>query len=291
MNFKPLLAATLVDPERLKFPLLGSPKLDGIRCITMNGTPYSRNLKVIRNAYVQQELRNIGPMLDGELVVGEPNTGHVLNRTQSGVMSADGSPDFTYWVFDSPEYPAQPFLQRFHGITDIEHPRIKFVEQTELNDYIDLLGYEQDILAKGYEGIMLRSMEGHYKHGRSTGTDGLLWKLKRFTDWEGVVVRLEEGMNNSNILVADALGRAKRSSHQENLIPNGQVGTMIVLRISDKTQLPVSPGRMTHDKRKHYWENPNELIGATVKCKSFEYGSLAVPRFSTYQAHRDPEDM
>ena len=89
--FKPMLAATLENATQLRFPLLASAKLDGLRCILMNGVAYSRNLKPFRNAYVQEQLAHISNYdLDGELIVGAPNQGHVLGRTQSGIMTGSG---------------------------------------------------------------------------------------------------------------------------------------------------------------------------------------------------------
>src|SRR5262245_23328965 len=100
-TFKPMLSATLESPINLQFPVLMSYKLDGLRCIIKDGHAMSRNLKPFRNKYVQKHLgtgRYEG--LDGELIVGEPNEGHVLGRTQSGIMSEDGEPDFMFHVFD-----------------------------------------------------------------------------------------------------------------------------------------------------------------------------------------------
>ena len=52
--FKPMLAATLKSPEALKFPVVASPKLDGVRAIIIDGVVMSRNLKPIPNVFVQK---------------------------------------------------------------------------------------------------------------------------------------------------------------------------------------------------------------------------------------------
>ena len=43
--------------------------------------------------------------------------------------------------------------------------------------------------------------------------------------------------------------------------------------------------------RKHYFENPGELVGKVVKFKSFMHGIKDLPRFPTFICLRDPEDM
>lgn len=69
---KPMLSATLEDPLRLTWPVLGSPKLDGLRCIIKDGMALSRNLKPFRNKFVQEQLSTLPNGLDGELIVGSP---------------------------------------------------------------------------------------------------------------------------------------------------------------------------------------------------------------------------
>jgi DNA ligase-1 len=131
---------------------------------------------------------------------------------------------------------------------------------------------EEDFLSHGYEGVMLRDPNGPYKHGRSTLREGFLMKLKQFTDGEAVVVRLEEGHHNQNELERDELGRAKRSRHQENLIPSRMVGTIIAL---DPLwgELRISPGTMPHHDRELFWMTKGQgLIGKTIHWRSFGYG-------------------
>ena len=101
-EMKPMLAyQKLPDLEALTYPLIASPKLDGIRCLIVDGVAVSRSLKPIRNKYVQSILGSHEfNGLDGELVVGSPTDPDVYLKTNSGVMSVEGEPDFTYLVFD-----------------------------------------------------------------------------------------------------------------------------------------------------------------------------------------------
>jgi len=57
-TFKPLLAHTIEGTSTIKYPCIVSPKLDGIRCIIINGVAMSRSLKPIRNEYVQKCIGN-----------------------------------------------------------------------------------------------------------------------------------------------------------------------------------------------------------------------------------------
>jgi len=288
LPFKPMLSASLdgVDLSTLRYPLLASPKLDGVRCIVWEGVAYSRNAKPIRNRFVQAWAKDYHN-LDGELIVGDPTDPHCLNITQSGVMSFDGEPDFKFYLFDSPERICPKFegsLAFLYG--EAQWERIEAVPHSRVTTAGDLQAYEEMRLAEGYEGVMLRDPNGPYKHGRSTLREGYLMKLKRFTDGEAVVIRLEEGNVNTNALERDELGRAKRSKVSDGLVPSGMIGTIIV---NDPTwgELRLSPGTMPHSERVALWEKQGSIIGRTVHWRSFGYGVKDKPRFPRYYGIRE----
>jgi DNA ligase-1 len=293
-----MLSASLdgVDLSTLRYPLLLSPKLDGVRCIVWEGVAYSRNAKPIRNRFVQkwaEQKHN----LDGELIVGSPTDPHCLNNTQSGVMSFDGEPDFTFHMFDVPdaegEWPGEQGLKRWefqerirHAQTFVEDERIVHVLHKQVLGVQGLMMLENQYLDEGYEGVMLRDPNGPYKHGRSTLREGYLMKLKRFTDGEAVVTGLEQGHVNENLLQRDELGRAKRTRHQENLAPSGMVGT-ILARDEQWGDLRISPGTMSHQERVHFFNHPDQLVGKTIHWRSFGYGVKDKPRFPRYYGVRE----
>lgn len=289
MNFKPMLSASLddVDLSTLRYPLLVSPKLDGVRCIIWEGVAYSRNAKPIRNRFVQEWAKDYHN-LDGELIVGSPTEGEVLGRTQSGVMSFDGQPDFTYHLFDVIKSKYMAFCNRLNHIQKemCDEPRIVLVPHFHAATHYGLLALEEDFLKHGYEGAMVRDPDGPYKHGRSTLREGYLMKLKRFTDGEAVVIGLEEGNSNQNELERDELGRAKRSKDSSGLVKSGMVGT-IIARDPKWGELRISPGTMSHDQRRTFWDYPSMLIGCTIHWRSFGYGIKDKPRFPRFYGLRE----
>src|SRR5262245_1718542 len=99
--FRPMLAPNkCVDPEKVAMPCLASIKIDGIRCIIRDGIPVTRTIKPVRNRFITAVLSGLPDGLDGELVCGKPYGHDVMKRAQEGVMTADGEPDFTFYVFD-----------------------------------------------------------------------------------------------------------------------------------------------------------------------------------------------
>ncbi len=295
MNFKPMLSAdaSTVDLATLVYPKLVSPKLDGVRCIVWEGVAYSRNAKPIRNKFVQAWAKNFHN-IDGELVVGSATDPLCLNNTQSGVMSFEGEPDFAFHLFDCVEGIAPDFESRLAHVQN-EHrgeDRIVNVPHLTANNVAELLRWEEHWLHMGYEGLMARSPQGPYKHGRSTLREGWLLKLKRFQDGEAVVTGLEEGSINTNQLERDELGRAKRSKTSAGLAPSGMVGTIIAV---DPVwgELRIAPGTMTHGERKGFWDINRfdvagaGLIGKTIHWRSFGYGVKDKPRFPRFYGVRE----
>jgi DNA ligase 1 len=104
-----MLAATIKDETRIKFPCLVSPKLDGIRALVLNGKIVSRKLLPIRNLYVQKELQGLPDGLDGELMVSNTE----FYGTESGIMTTQGEPDFFFNVFDNAFLNDKTFEERY----------------------------------------------------------------------------------------------------------------------------------------------------------------------------------
>lgn len=282
--FKPMLADPHVD-ELIRFPCLASPKLDGVRAIVRGGVVLSRSLKPIPNKHVQKLFGHL-EHFDGELIVGESNHPDVLRKTVSGVMKADGEPDVNYHVFDHVEYPHFEYQLRWEALCEYEN--VYLVPQAEIVSHYELRKYEEDILAQGYEGVMLRDPNGHYKFGRSTAREGLLVKVKRFHDAEFEIVGFEERMHNANEATVSELGRTKRSSHKANKHGRGDLGALI-LKYGDTT-FNCGTG-FSDEERALIWANQDQFRGRLAKVKYFAYGIKDVPKLPSYLGIRDARDM
>ena len=286
--FKPMLASPF-DEALLKFPVLASPKLDGVRAIVRGGVVLSRALKPIPNKNVQKRFKHF-EHFDGELIVGAANDPDVLRTTTSGVMRVDGDPDVSFHVFDHIQEPTAPYLSRLQLVKD--RPRkggsVLIVDQTILQKLERLNEYEPSILAQGYEGVMLRRPEAPYKFGRSTAREGYLLKIKRFHDAEFEIVGFEEEMFNANEATTSELGRTKRSSHKANKVPKGRLGAL-VLKYGDTT---FNCGTGFNDaERENIWAERERYLGQFAKIKYFAHGIKDVPKLPSFLGIRDVRDM
>lgn len=300
---KPMLAPTagIVHMDRLRFPLIASPKLDGIRSLKRNGGIVSRSFKPIPNEYIRTTLQGLLP----EGADGETITGNNFQDVSSGVMSKGGTPDFKFWMFDyvpSAAHCASPYTTRlqwqgqWYRAASAAYPElskfVRIVPTTTIYSMAQLLSYEAECLGAGFEGAMLRDPEGPYKEGRATEKQGWLLKLKRFTDAEATVVGFEEQEANHNEVTVDALGHSKRSSHKSGKVGKGTLGKLVCESPDWEGQFRIGTGKgLTDAKRLEIWNNRELYLGRSIKYKYQKHGSKNAPRIAIYLGFRHQDDM
>ena len=108
--FKPMLASD-ANLDSLRYPLIASPKLDGVRATVRDGVVYSRSNKPIPNLHVQSLFMDY-EYFDGELIVGSPTSATVYRDTVSQVMSQDKTDGCNFYVFDHIEFMDKPYSER-----------------------------------------------------------------------------------------------------------------------------------------------------------------------------------
>jgi len=274
------------------------------RLLHITGKATGRSLKQYKNKYTSNLFSaEKYAWLDGEAYAGTNMYAQDLCRkTTSALNRIQGEPTVSWMVFDY----LHPYVEN-----DIYLVRLKFLEDNirllKLNKEIDdrisvvpweivydlesLLRFEEKQLALGAEGIILRDPNGMYKNGRSTVKEGGLLRIKRFTSEEAICIGIKEGNKNTNIAKVNELGKTERSSHKENMVPNGEVGTIIAKSLNKDLTFDCSPGNMTQEECKYYFENQDELIGKVFTFKHFAHGAKNTFRFPSFVSIRLEEDI
>ena len=295
-NFEPLLASPLKDGQMPNFPCLASPKLDGIRALQFSSVVFSRKLKPIPNRHIQEVFGvwELCENLDGEFIVGPPTADDAYRKTMSGLMSRDGEPGATFWVFDI--FQDGPFKERFVeatrrvSILRRQGVPVQMVPHRLINSAEELTTYEEECLAEGYEGLMVRDPNGRYKCGRSTVKEGILLKVKRFLDSEAEILECLELEHNQNVATQNELGRTKRSSHKAGRVAGGKLGAMRVKDVKTGVEFQVGSG-FEDSEKEALWVIREKLVGSFIKYRYFPTGNKEKPRFPVYLGMRDPMDM
>lgn len=298
--FKPMLAGKApADLTKLTYPVLASPKLDGIRCHIHEGEAKSRSMKLIPNESVRAALAGLPDGIDGELMV----EGGFSECSSFFMSRKKDQPNWWFFAFDWAAVTGEDhtwgagFQARLAMLTEWSeeygHNNLSVVEHVVIENAEQLAAYEAQCLSEGHEGVMVRSPDGPYKFGRSTTREGTLLKIKQFADEEMTVTSFVEREHNDNEATQDAFGRTKRSTHKSGKRPAGDMGVMVG-ETEDGAIVELGTG-FTAEERVVMWNMRAQLIGKLVKFKHLpDPGGRKPgqrPRHPVYLGFRDTADL
>jgi DNA ligase 1 len=299
--------------NRLTFPVIATPKLDGIRCSTLDlprppdqkSEAVCRSLKNVPNDYVRHQItKHCPPGLDGEIMTYyedllTPEQMRPFNSIQSDVMTIKGQPIFKYHVFDlmnpTPDNGYRDFTQYRTRLEQLKAlmPQLPsfvvYVQETKINTLDELLKYEAETVAAGYEGICFRIPSSPYKWGRSTLREGWLVKMKRFVTSEAEIIGMDEEMANNNPMSQNELGYAERSSHKANLSGKGRMGALVCRNAAGVFRIGTG---FTADQRYNMWLCKETIVGCKIATyKHQPHGAKELPRIPVFKGFRNPIDL
>ncbi len=302
-SFHCMLAASEIPKEKdLFFPLMTSLKYDGIRSPMTGGFAMSRKMLKLPNLFVQAWAQEWGRELhglDGELIVGPPNIPDVtFNTSTSGINSADGEPDFKFYVFEKWDSMGTARNRYRELLATVEKmpskllDRIVLVIQDEVDSPAELRWHADRAIKAGYEGLIMKDPSLLYKFGRSTIKGGHALKWKEFMDFTCEIIEVKQGMKNMNVAVKDELGHAKRSSAKAGKVPVNEVGGFVVRCVEPECiyfnkVFSCGPGFLTDAQLKMLWAIKGQLPGKLTRVKSQKVGAVNLPRFPGFWGFLD----
>lgn len=294
--FRPMLAVACEDLTKVKYPVMLSEKLDGIRMSVHDGVCMSRSMKPIPSKIVQEKFGKAEYNgFDGEIIYGNKNAPDVFNKSTRVCMShnlPDGfdASEIKYFVFDriGEAHYAQRYEAIISGWPEVTAVyRLPYFTATCAEDVERM---EASFLAMGAEGVILRSVDGPYKQGRSTVKEGYLLKVKQFTDSEAVVIGFVEKMHNGNEATVGELGQTKRQTLMGNMVAMDTLGSLHVRDVKTGVDFHIGTG-FNDQQRQEIWDNKAYWFGKIVKYSHFEAGAKDKPRFPVFLGERMKEDM
>lgn len=306
-KFKPQLLYRFNPPlDQLPYPVLMSPKVDGIRVALPDGTPKSRTLKKPPNPYIERSITHaLLSGFDAEITVGAPNEPGVFQKASTFWKRHNLEQHFNLWVFDDFTHPNEPFWDRYRRararIHTLEQKKVRvtvnLLEHFWVNSPEELLAEEQRILGNGFEGAIIRCPNGKYKYGRTTLPEMNAFKLKRFIDSTAIILDIEEGFTNTNEAYIAESGYQKRSTHQEGLVPNGRAGHILVRDTMPNNEdhqffgveFYIGSG-WDHEFGAELLRNKAKYIGKEIEYKYFAYEAKDAPRHGIFNGIRHATD-
>jgi DNA ligase-1 len=293
------------DKHPLVFPLIASPKIDGIRAMVKDGVVFSKTMKPIPNPVIQEMFGHLQGF-DGELTVGPAfplnEADDVYARSRGPIMRgyAEEGVDFRFNVFDRWDMPDVPFVDRLIHLNNdaLTNPTYlpsngaRIVRHTSITDQDHLDQVEAEALSCGYEGLMLRAPFGRYKYGQSTEREGLLLKLKRFEHGEALIMGILEEMENTNEAKMSSDGSKVRSSSKAGKVGKATLGAFKVQDMVSGLTFNVGNGKgLTDAMRLWLWHQRRSLPGQILRYRYQAVGTVGAPRLPLYDGFRDPIDF
>lgn len=313
MSFAPLLSAKFLQSTakkkappiesqlmKLTYPLAMQPKYDGVRivCHPLYGVA-KRKLDKAENHDIREKLFKFAAFsIDGEVViVDEDGETMAFQKAQSAVARHEGAYNFKYMVFDCFRDPNAGFWRRYCTLkawferyqgTGCTLAQLAPVQMAR--SYKTVLEYYERCLDEGHEGCMLRSIDGTYKHGRSTLREQILIKMKPVEDAEAEVTGFEEMLSNQNKMERNNLGHAKRGKSQAGMVPAGTLGKFLVRGVGgqfDGKEFAIGGGRgLTRQLRDAIWASRNTYLGKVITYEYQTIGVLDLPRCPIFKGFR-----
>jgi len=249
--------------KKLKGKVFLEPKLDGVRVIAVcdvnkdTVTLYSRNGKELINfPRIQEQFDSMLDQLpqsmvfDGEVMSDDFQALMKEIHRKEGAQTDDAVlnlfdclplTEFKNGGYKLPLHTRKRELEQFKF-----GPNIKLVEWVQVdldNDYDRFVDYNKLCVDKGYEGIMVKPIEGPYECKRSS-----LWlKVKPFIEVSLKVIDVEEGTGRNA----------------------GRLGALIVEGTDMDKFIRTNVGSgLTDQDRDEYWKSKDKLIGQIVEVRA-----------------------
>ena len=274
---KPMLAKTFDDQQKFVKSwkkILGSPKLDGNRCLINleTGKMYSRSRKEIISipelgSIISKACENLKKRgiiwVDGELYSSKITFNEIQSIIRKSTTVDSKATEIKFYLFDY--ISSESYTERYNNMIQIDKSisdRIEIVK-TYSFAFDEIQEYHDHFVQKGYEGIMLRYADGPYESKRSK----YLIKYKNFFDEEFKIIGFQHEKNNP-----DKLGA-------------------VILVTKEGKEFTARPA-MTEEEREKMWNNQDKYIGlkATVKFQEKDL-KTQIPRFGILKGIRAKGDI
>jgi DNA ligase-1 len=291
-TFKPQLAPNdPCDLNTLRYPLIASTKIDGIRLIVKDGKLFTRSLKPQMSANIQSRFKFLADisskfkvLFDGELY------SHSISFNElSGQCRAYDAPiadDLSFWCFDILNEPVETtpqydYEERTRVIKSHEskrlYPFFKVVPTKVVNSRKEVEDYFAEVLAQGYEGLILRNPKGGYKFGRGTIKEGIIYKLKPFVTIDDKIVGIIQAteVRDGAEKKTNELGRSVTSKKKDDRILIEKAAAFVVMYEGLPLKVTISE---TDEKKIEIWKHQDKYIGKYVEYKGLKIGMKDLPR-------------
>jgi len=283
------------DSPHLKWPLLGSTKFDGWRCIICDGQLWTRNGKIIHNQLLPEYLKQIIDFCNDEHVVldGELWCPGVTFQDIQSLLASYHKPitmPLVYHVFDyltrdewlnGGEAHFDLRAENYEAALTTYFAHTKPVMQVFHATAEDAKRFYQGCIDRGYEGSVLRDPRGIYKHGRSTLNQGLMFKFKKWITADVRIVGFKQGQRMREEVAdgprdRDIFGHLETSNRKDDYEEVDELGSVEV-ELQNGIRCFVRCAK-EFDGPKITWENREQFMNRWCEIRYQAAGVKIKPR-------------
>lgn len=271
----PMLAATY--DHKMAFPCFVQPKLDGLRCLTYikdgkivaqsrTGGLFSMDRVTCALEFFFKEYPTV--VLDGELYTPDLTFERVAGLIKKKKRTADDDHDLSlikYHVYDCipTTSMSSSFSERIEFLNEtvsLRHdPILALVPTERIDSNESFRSFFSSYIESGFEGIMLRTINGVYKTGYRSKD---LQKYKEFQEEEFKIIGYDQGSGRDE-------------------------GTVIWLCETEQGKSFSVRPRGTMEQRSEWFKTGSKYIGKKLTVIFQERSEQGVPRFPVGKAVRD----
>ncbi len=264
-----------LDIEKdIRYPIYASVKIDGVRLYKWKDAWHTRKDKESINPHILDELDKMDYEngVDGELYVMDMDfsDGQSIIR---GNAPINPSMKVAYCEFDKITHGGydERFVNFEHFACNVS--KVSYIYPRKIQNYRIKSPEELRDLQELYsneEGLVLRSINGIYKQGRSTLAEQYMLKLFKWEEAEATIVGFNELMINKDT----------STKRKINMRGSGLLGSFIVR--TEKWGTFNLSGNLTEQQRYDYHQDYS-LLGKKVKFKYKPYGTKDKPRHPIFK--------
>lgn len=211
-NAKPMLAHEFhKHKKKVTYPCYIQPKLDGVRCL-MIVNPYMNTVKFLSRtgkeytslnhiamdvkAFYQHKGSAEGFILDGEIYSDELGFQDIVSAVKAYKPNSLKLKFRCYDIIND-ETQEERIETVCNLVESIDSTNIQIVETFKVNDEDAIRNFFSQWVAEGYEGAMVRLLDGKYESGARSHS---LLKYKEFDDAEFHFVKFEKGAREEDLI-------------------------------------------------------------------------------------------
>ncbi|MFA5071071.1 MAG: hypothetical protein WC511_01720 [Candidatus Pacearchaeota archaeon] len=258
VNLLPMLAQPFKDyKHKLRYPLYGQPKLNGVRCLTKNdgdidfisrkGKSYNETLQHLVEA--AKSIIPPGEIFDGEVYIHGLPLQTIVSYVKR-LQEASASLQLCIYDVADTTKPFKDRYEKYFSCIPENHPQIIKVPCVIIEKEEDIKKYHDLYVQEGFEGLILRNFDGMYVFDYRSYD---LQKYKEFKEEEFEIIG----------------GRTAESGRY--------AGSCVYLcKTKEDKPFEVCPKGTMKERQKAYQDLPNN-IGKKYTVRFFEYTPDGIP--------------